>query len=528
MYKNNNNNYNKYDSSDESYNTDGQNNGESRGTNNGSHVFNVIKRDKYTSHNNNNNNNNNNAYNNNSNNNNNNYKSKNSKSYNTQEKKDRVNNIPVDELTSAYPELTDEERFNLVQPFESFDELRDNNVDETIIRGIFGYGFERPSPIQARSIRPMLTGIDIISQAQSGMGKTGAFCIGVLGRIEPNKDAVQAIILAHTRELALQIDSVFRQIASYTSIRTSLCIKGIPRQENIDRIQGKGVGGKGRPHIIIGTPGRVNDMLVTRDYVTGEYVMDLREVKCLVIDEADEMLGTTNKSYNRKQMEHDDRAATTGFLDQVKKIFRCMPSNVQICLFSATMNNEFFGLTKQFMRKPIEILIKTEELTLDGIKQYFVNVEQNKYKFDTLCALYSLLTINQSIIYCNSLKQVEILTNRLKDNDFVVSNIHGKMTSQERELAMYEFRNGKSRVLISTDLLSRGIDVQQVSVVINYDIPNNIENYLHRIGRSGRYGRKGVSINFITSYDESKLKAIQEYYSTVIDPLPADIENLLD
>jgi superfamily II DNA/RNA helicase len=454
-------------------------------------------------------------------NNNNNYNNKNK--YETSDR----SNEEVENSYVEYIELTEEEREDVVLPIDSFDDLRESCVSENIIRGIFGYGFDKPSPIQARSIRPVLTGMDVISQAQSGMGKTGAFCIGVLGRIEENKDYVQAIILAHTRELALQIDSVFRQIASYTNIRTSLCIKGIPRQENIDRIQGKSNSSKGRPHIIIGTPGRINDMLNTRDFVTGNYVMDLSQVKCIVVDEADEMLGTTNKSYNRKQ-NTDTSEEPVGFLEQVKKIFRCMPSSVQICLFSATMSHDFFKLTEQFMRNPIKILIKTEELTLDGIQQYYINVEQNKYKFDTLCALYSLLTINQSIIYCNSLKQVEILTNKLRDNEFVVSNIHGRMTPQERELAMYEFRNGKSRVLISTDLLSRGIDVQQVSVVINYDVPNNIENYLHRIGRSGRYGRKGVAINFITNFDESKIKTIQEYYSTMINPLPADIENLLD
>lgn len=436
-------------------------------------------------------------------------------------------NEEVEQTYVEYPELTTEEREEVVLPIESFDTLREYGISENIIRGIFGYGFEKPSSIQARSIRPVLTGMDIISQAQSGMGKTGAFCIGVLGRIEENKDNVQAIVLAHTRELALQIDSVFRQIAAYTNIRTSLCIKGIPRQENIERIQGRSKSSKGRPHIIIGTPGRINDMLNARDFVTGKYVMDLEHVKCIVVDEADEMLGTTNKSYNRKHYNNTNEEQV-GFLEQVKKIFRCMPGSVQICLFSATMSQEFFKLTEQFMRNPIKILIKNEELTLDGINQYYINVEQNKYKFDTLCALYSLLTINQSIIYCNSLKQVENLTNRLRDNEFVVSNIHGHMTPQERELAMYEFRNGKSRVLISTDLLSRGIDVQQVSVVINYDVPNNIENYLHRIGRSGRYGRKGVAINFITNFDESKIKTIQEYYSTIINPLPADIENLLD
>ena len=438
-----------------------------------------------------------------------------------QEERERT---PIPE-NYVYPSLTADERETAMQPIETFDELRDAGINDNIIRGIFSYGFEKPSPIQARSIRPIMTQLDVIAQAQSGMGKTGAFCIGVLGRIEENKNSVQAIILAHTRELALQIDTVFRQIATHTDIRVSLCVKGIPRQENIDRISGRSRGGI--PHILIGTPGRINDMLNTRDYATGEYILNLHQIKCLVIDEADEMLGTTNKSYRRKDESQDERA-NTGFLDQVKRIFRCLPGSTQICLFSATMGQSFFDLTKEFMRDPINILVKTEALTLDGIRQYYVNVEENVNKFPTLCALYSLLTISQSIIYCNSLKQVEILTNKLKENDFVVSNIHGRMTAQEREIAMAQFRSGKSKVLVSTDLLSRGIDVQQVSVVINYDIPNNIENYLHRIGRSGRYGRKGVAINFVTNYNSNKIKTIQEYYSTIVEPLPADIERLLD
>lgn len=424
-----------------------------------------------------------------------------------------------------YPSISDEERDLITEPIESFDELRDHGISENIIRGVYSYGFEKPSPIQARSIRPIMTGMDIISQAQSGMGKTGAFCIGVLGRIEENKNSTQAIVLAHTRELALQIDTVFRQFATHTDIRISLCVKGIPRHENINSISGKSRGGK--PHIVIGTPGRIIDMLNTKTSENGDYIMDLHDIKCIVIDEADEMLGTTNKSYNRRRDDREQQDENSGFLDQIKSVVRTLPQSAQVCLFSATMGQTFFDLTAEFMRNPINILVKTEELTLDGIRQYFINVEENTYKFPTLCALYSLLTISQSIIYCNSLKQVEILTNKLKENDFVVSNIHGKMSAQEREVAMAQFRSGKSKVLVSTDLLSRGIDVQQVSVVINYDIPNNIENYLHRIGRSGRYGRKGVAINFVTNYNNNKIKTIQEYYSTIIEPLPADIENLL-
>lgn len=456
------------------------------------------------------------------------YTERKKKNYNRQERENQQPR-PREKIKEGYeyPILTDEEREDVILPIESFDDLREYGISEKIIRGIFSYGFEKPSPIQSRSIRPIMTGLDVISQAQSGMGKTGAFCIGVLGRIEENKNAVQSIVLAHTRELALQIDTVFRQIATHTDIRISLCVGGIPRRENIERISGKGRGG-GIPHILIGTPGRIIDMINTRDYETDEYVMDLAEIKTLVIDEADEMLGTTNKSYQRRGRRDEEENVSIGFLEQVRTIFTTLPGSVQLCLFSATMSKSFFDLTKDLMRDPITILVKTEELTLDGISQFYVNVEENQNKFPTLCALYSLLTISQSIIYCNTLKHVEILTNKLKENDFVVSNIHGKMTPQQRELAMADFRSGKSRVLVSTDLLSRGIDVQQVSVVINYDVPDNIENYIHRIGRSGRFGRKGVAINFITNYNSNKIKTIQEFYSTMIDPLPADIERLLD
>jgi superfamily II DNA/RNA helicase len=420
-------------------------------------------------------------------------------------------------------ELTDDERVEIKEAVSGFEEM---GISDNIIRGIFSYGFEKPSIIQARAVRPVLSGNDVIAQAQSGMGKTGAFAIGTLGRIDENQNSIQALVVVHTRELAIQIDTVFRQIAKYTGIRFNLCIKGVPTQENVDKLLGtRG----GKPHVVIGTPGRILDMLHRRDRETGNYVINQNTLRMLVIDEADEMLGTSGESYRSSRRGGDDEeGGTGGFLDQIFKIFRCMPSDIQVCLFSATMGKEFFDITKDFMRNPLEVLVKTEELTLDGIKQYSINVEQQKYKFDTLCELYGLLTINQSIIYCNSLKSVEYLTKMLRENNFMVSYIHGQMQPQDRELTMADFRSGKSRVLVSTDLLSRGIDIQQVSVVINYDIPVKVESYLHRIGRSGRYGRKGVAINFMTSQDERRVRDIERYYSTIIDPLPADINNLLN
>jgi translation initiation factor 4A len=419
----------------------------------------------------------------------------------------------------ALPAYTAEDIEEFRLPIESFEDL---DVSDAIKRGIYSYGFERPSTIQAVAIKPVLSGKDVIAQAQSGMGKTGAFVIGTLGRLDENINATQAIVLAHTRELALQIDTVFRQIGKYTGFRFGLCIKGVPVAENIEKLTGQR---GGRPHVVIGTPGRIYDMLGRRDRDTGYDVINKSALRLMVVDEADELLGASTDSgdYGRGGDEEQ-----VGFLDQLYNIFKCLPRDIQVCLFSATMSPQFFDTTKNFMREPMEVLVKTEELTLDGIKQYQVNVEQQEYKFDTLCELYGLLTINQSIIYCNSLRSVDYLTRALKKNNFMVSAIHGQMTPQEREMTMADFRNGNSRVLVSTDLLSRGIDVQQVSVVINYDVPSKIESYLHRIGRSGRYGRKGVAINFVTDLDKRRVQAIEQYYSTLIDYLPANIANLLD
>lgn len=384
-----------------------------------------------------------------------------------------------------------DDEFNEIEKFE------DLEIDEKIIRGVFSYGFETPSPIQKKAVLPFLSGRDVIAQAQSGTGKTATFTLGVLGRIKVSENKTQALVLAHTRELALQINNVFRQIGSYMDIIFNLCIKGVPVSDNIAALCKK----PRKPHIVIGTPGRVLDMI-------NKKALQVSTLKVLIIDEADEML-------------------SEGFIDQIYKIFRSMPSTIQVGLFSATMPKNFFDITTKFMRNPIKILVKAEQLTLEGIKQYYINVEKNSFKFETLCDLYSILTINQSIIYCNNKRVVNDLNYKMTEANFSVSYIHSDITSQEREETMAAFRSGQTRVLISTDLLSRGIDVQQISVVINYDVPSNVENYLHRIGRSGRFGRKGVAINFATYYDTEKVKNIERYYETHIEEMPADISNIL-
>ncbi|VAI43677.1 unnamed protein product [Triticum turgidum subsp. durum] len=208
-------------------------------------------------------------------------------------------------------------------------------------------------------------------------------------------------------------------------------------------------------------------------------------------------------------------------------IFQLLPSKIQVGVFSATMPPEALEITRKFMNKPVRILVKRDELTLEGIKQFYVNVEKEEWKLDTLCDLYETLAITQSVIFVNTRRKVDWLTDKMRGRDHTVSATHGDMDQNTRDIIMREFRSGSSRVLITTDLLARGIDVQQVSLVINYDLPTQPENYLHRIGRSGRFGRKGVAINFVTREDERMLFDIQKFYNVVIEELPANVADLL-
>merc|ERR1712224_828425 len=305
-------------------------------------------------------------------------------------------------------------------------------------------GFEKPSAIQQRGIKPMLDGRDTIAQAQSGTGKTATFAIGCLQQIDYTLDACQALV---------------------------------------------------------GTPGRVYGMISQRR-------LRVDDLRMLVLDEADEML-------------------SRGFKDQIYDIFKTLPPNVQVCLFSATMAPEILDLTTKFMRDAVRILVKKDELTLEGIRQFYVAIEKEEWKLDTLGDLYETLTITQAIIYCNTRRKVDFLQDQLTKRDFTVSVMHAELDQKERDLVMREFRSGSSRVLISTDLLARGIDVQQVSLVINYDLPQKMENYLHRIGRSGRFGRKGVAINFVTDNDVRLIKDIEKYYHTQIEEMPMDIADMI-
>lgn len=391
------------------------------------------------------------------------------------------------------------EKETTIEPTESnYDEITstfdDMELNEELLRGIYAYGYEKPSAIQQRGIVPVIMGRDTIAQAQSGTGKTATFAIAVLQRVDVSVTSCQALVVAPTRELAHQIQKVIVALGDYLSIKVHSCVGGTAVRNDI-RILNDGV------HIVVGTPGRCFDMI-------NRGALCLDDIKLFVLDEADEMLGR-------------------GFKDQIHDIFNFLPEMIQVCLFSATMPLEVLDVTQRFMRDPIRILVKRDELTLEGIKQFFIAINREEWKLDTLCDLYETLTITQAIIYCNTRRKVDWLTEKMTSRDFIVSAMHGDMDQRERDLIMREFRSGSSRVLITTDLLARGIDVQQVSLVINYDLPTNRENYIHRIGRSGRFGRKGVAINFLTVADTRYLRDIEQFYNTQIEEMPMNVIDLL-
>jgi translation initiation factor 4A len=386
----------------------------------------------------------------------------------------------------------DSESEPTISIFNSWDNL---DLDPDILRGIYSYGFEKPSPIQSKAIYPIIKGFDLIAQAQSGTGKTAAFAVGALSRVNISNNYNQVVIMAPTRELAQQISTVISSLSSMMQgIRIKTIIGGSSIDEDASEMR------ESPPHIIVGCPGRIYDMIRRRH-------INANKLELVILDEADEML-------------------SSGFKEQVYNIFQYLNKTVQIALFSATLPNNIFQITDKFMRDPVKICVKAESLTLEGIKQYFVAVDDDRQKYLTLKDLYQYISMSQCIIYANSVKRVIDLYEAMKEDNFPVSCIHSNMDKVEREKAFKSFRTGSARVLISSNVTARGIDIQQVSVVINFDLPRDVHNYLHRIGRSGRWGRKGTGINFITRRDIIKMREIETYYSTQIEELPGDF-NLL-
>jgi len=368
----------------------------------------------------------------------------------------------------------------------------DYDLSANLLRGIFSYGFEKPSPIQQKAIKPIMLGKDVVAQAQSGTGKTATFSIGALANIDVSNNSTQVLVLSPTKELTLQTAKVFGSLGSMIDgLKIQTLYGGSILEE------GSSFSNKNVPHIICGCPGRVFDMM-RRDKIS------TKKIKLIILDEADEML-------------------SAGFKDQVYNIFQYLSNEIQVVLVSATLPDSINSIIDKIMRNPIKICVKREMLTLEGISQFYIAVDDDRQKYLTLKDVFSHLSLTQCIIYCNSVKRVQDLYEAMKEDDFPVCRIHSSMDKVERENSFLDFRSGRSRVLISSNVTARGIDIQQVSIVVNFDLPKCVNTYLHRIGRSGRWGRKGVGLNFITRRDIIKMKEIESHYSTQITELPSDM-----
>jgi translation initiation factor 4A len=395
--------------------------------------------------------------------------------------------------TNFVVETSDAKEFPMTNSFD------DMALPEALLRGVYAFGFEKPSAIQSVAIRPLVAGRDILGQAQSGTGKTGTFGIGLLSRIDPTLRATQALVMAHTHELADQIAKVIRGLSNYMKINVVLAVGGVPRHANAREV-------KAGAQVVVGTPGRIYDLASSGD-------LDFRNLRVFVLDEADEMLR--------------DR-----FAEQVGEIVKLgLPTTCTVGLFSATLPDEVRELADEILKNPVRVTLKAAEVSLEGIKQYYVSLQEDSWKLDAFCDIFEALPIASSICFVNTKERAERLYNVLTERGFPVSVIYGEPMSQAmRKQRMEEFRSGATRVLIATNLLARGIDVQQVSVVFNFDMPafEDKENYIHRIGRCGRFGRKGTAISLLTPAEKDVLDQVASHYSFAPQALPQDLKGVVD
>lgn len=374
-----------------------------------------------------------------------------------------------------------------------YDNFEDFNLREDVLRGIFSFGFERPSPIQRIAIKPIMEGHDCVIQSHSGTGKTATFIIGALQSLNLELKESQVIIISNTRELAEQHQRVFKALTANTNVSSYLCIGG--------DMSNKYMSGNIRNEVIIGTPGRICDM-IKRQHINTTHI------KLMIIDEADEVL-------------------SSGFRKQVSAIFRSIvDTSFQTILISATIPEEMRELISHILRPNyISILVKDDDLTLDGIKQYFIEISE-QYKMNALVDMLSNIRISQGIVYCNKKQKADEIKHMLNEEGFKCEVLHSDLLPKDRKSVLNDFVKGNSRILITTDVMARGIDVQQISIVINYDMPKHPQTYIHRIGRSGRFGRKGLAINYVGNNEMPILSNIQKTYNTHIYHLPKDLHSL--
>jgi translation initiation factor 4A len=381
-----------------------------------------------------------------------------------------------------------------IQELKIYESFEDMDLNDNLTRGIYSYGFEKPSKIQQIAIVPMSKHNDILAQSQSGTGKTGAFTIGSLSVIDVSIKAPQVLVICPTRELSQQIERVVTSLSYYMKIKVLSATGGNRLQADINTL-------RSGAQFIVGTPGRIFDLIGRGD-------LSVENMKYVILDEADQMLEDL-------------------FAEQIKAILDSrFPNSTRLALFSATMPENVIDIAENYLSNPVRILLPPDEVTLKGIKQYYVDLEREDWKLPVLLDLYQQIAVNQALIYVNKRQKAEWLAKQLGSHGFTLEYIHGEMEVGERKKRMDDFRSGVVRVLISTDLLARGIDVQQVSLVVNYELPMQRENYVHRIGRSGRYGKKGVAINLVYGEERGMLKDIENHYSTTIEELPENLDIL--
>ena len=391
------------------------------------------------------------------------------------------------------PEMSDNSQpiQDELKMYDSFDEM---GLQDNLIRGIYSYGFENPSKIQQLAIVPMSKHTDILAQSQSGTGKTGAFTIGSLSVVDTTIKFPQVLVICPTRELSQQTERVARALGAHMNLKVLSATGGNQLRADISAL-------KAGAQFVVGTPGRVYDLIRRGD-------LSVEHIKYVILDEADQMLEDL-------------------FAEQIKAILdNKFPANTHLALFSATMPQNVLEIAENYLNNPVRILLPPDEVTLEGIKQYYVSLDREDWKLPVLLDLYQQIAVNQALIYVNKRQKAEWLAKQLSAQGFTLEYIHGEMEVGERKKRMEDFRSGSVRVLISTDLLARGIDVQQVSLVVNYELPVQRENYVHRIGRSGRYGKKGVAVNLIYGDEMNAMKEIERHYSTNINELPEDLSAL--
>uniref|UniRef100_A0A914D5A7 RNA helicase n=1 Tax=Acrobeloides nanus TaxID=290746 RepID=A0A914D5A7_9BILA len=368
-------------------------------------------------------------------------------------------------------------------------EFENMGLTRDLLKGIYEKGWEMPSPIQEATIAIALSGQDILARAKNGTGKTGAYCIPCIQKIDPKKKVIQALILVPTRELALQTSQICVELSKHLKLKVMVTTGGTDLRDDILRLNSA-------VHMIVATPGRILDLIE-------KGVADMSQCRMLILDEADKLL-------------------SQDFMGMLDRLVHFLPPNRQFLLYSATFPRTVASFMQNYMHRPYEVNLM-EQLTLLGVTQYYAYV-QEKQKLHCLNTLFRKLQINQAIIFCNSTQRVELLAKKITELGYSCYYIHSRMAQHHRNRIFHDFRQGHCRNLVCSDLLTRGIDIQAVNVVINFDFPRNAETYLHRIGRSGRFGHLGVAVNLVTYDDRFNLRRIEDELQTHIEPIPKEVD----